>query len=113
MFGKKLKWYPLFEKSEQLESLFCGKETVVYKSFFGEILFVKHALTILAFKNKCPHQGKSLEGCWLNQNAVVCPFHKYHFSLETGRGQGLYLEKYELKIDEKGVFLGKEVWSLF
>jgi hypothetical protein len=25
----------------------------------------------------------------------------------------LYLEKYELKIDEKGVFLGKEVWSLF
>ena len=113
MLSKKLKWHLLFENEEQLEILFGVKETVVYKSFFGEVLFIKQQSSFLAFKNKCPHQGKSLEGCWLNQNTVVCPFHKYQFSLETGRGQGLYLEKYELKIDENGVFLGKEAWSLF
>lgn len=80
---------------------------------FGEVLLVKKDSGYFAFKNKCPHQGKSLEGCWIDNESIVCPFHKFNFSLKTGKGHGLYLDQYELKIDEKGVYLGKEGWTLF
>jgi nitrite reductase/ring-hydroxylating ferredoxin subunit len=113
MFGMKLKWYLLFETQAALEDYFAGKNAVVHRSMFGEVLLLKEGDKFYAFKNKCPHQGKPLDACWIDKGSVVCPFHQYHFSLETGRGHGLYLDKYDLRIDEKGVFLGKEVWSLF
>jgi len=113
MFGMKIKWYPLVENQQALEDLFAGKNTVVHRSMFGEVLLIKHNSNYLAFKNKCPHQGNPLNDCWIENDTVVCPFHQYHFSLENGRGHGMYLEKYELKFKENGVFLGKEVWSFF
>lgn len=109
----KLKWYPLFESLEAMEEEFKGKDTLVHRTMFGEVLLIKNNLEYLAFKNKCPHQGKPLNDCWIENNEIVCPFHQYHYSIENGRGQGLYLEKYELRIDEKGVFLGKESFSIF
>lgn len=113
MLSKKLKWYPLFESEQELKELFAGKNSLVHRTMFGEVVLVHHKDKYYAFENKCPHQGKRLEGCWLENDQLVCPWHQYHFALDTGRGQGLYLEKYELRINEKGVFLGKERWSLF
>jgi nitrite reductase/ring-hydroxylating ferredoxin subunit len=113
MFGMKMKWYFLFESVDEMEEHFMGKNTVVHRTMFGEALLVKDNGKYLAFKNKCPHQGKPMDDCRLEKGNVICPFHQYHFSIETGRGHGLYLEKYELRIDARGVFLGKEVWSLF
>jgi len=113
MFGMKMKWYPLFGSVQEMDDRFMGKQTLVHKTMFGEALLVKQQGTYLAFRNKCPHQGKPLNECRLEKEHIVCPYHQYHFSTETGRGQGLYLEKFELRIDENGVFLGKEVWSLF
>jgi nitrite reductase/ring-hydroxylating ferredoxin subunit len=113
MFGYKLRWYRLFENQDELDEVFYGKSTTVYRSIFGEVLLVKQQNKYSAFQNKCPHQGKPLNDCWIENNQVVCPFHKYHYSIENGRGHGLYLEKYELKIDETGVFLGKESWGFF
>lgn len=113
MFGMKLKWYPLFESLQQMEDQFMGKNTLVHRSIFGEVLLIKKNDTFLAFQNKCPHQGKPMNDCWIEHEEIICPWHRYHFSAETGRGHGLYLDKYELRIDEQGVFLGKEKWSWF
>lgn len=113
MLSKKLKWYLLFEDQQEMEDLFGVKPAIVHRTMFGEVLLVKNKNEFSAFKNKCPHQGKSLEDCWIENDKVVCPFHQYHYSIENGRGQGLYLEKYELKFENKQVFIGKEVWSLF
>jgi nitrite reductase/ring-hydroxylating ferredoxin subunit len=110
---KKLKWYPLFENQEQLEELFMGKNAAIHRSMFGTVLLAKSNGEFYAFKNKCPHQNKPLEDCTIENGNVVCSFHRYHFSLEDGRGHGLCLDKYELKIENDQVFLGKEVWSLF
>lgn len=66
-----------------------------------------------AFKNRCPHQNKSLAGCKVHEGHVVCPVHQYSFSLEDGRGHGLYLENYPIEYRENGVFVGIEKWSLF
>jgi nitrite reductase/ring-hydroxylating ferredoxin subunit len=113
MLRRKLKWYKLFENVQELDALFSYRPSAVYRSMFGEVLLVKHESEYAAFRNKCPHQGKSMEGCRVIGDSVVCPFHHYHFSLQHGRGHGLYLDKYELRIDEDGVYLGKEGWSWF
>jgi nitrite reductase/ring-hydroxylating ferredoxin subunit len=113
MLSRKLKWYPLFETKKEFENLFAGKNTVVHRSFFGEVLFVKNDAGYHAFKNRCPHQNKPLNGCWTDDNHIVCPFHKYHFNIESGQGHGTYIEKYELRFLEGKVEIGKDVWSLF
>ena len=113
MFGRKIKWHHLFESTEALEAVFHGRSTCIHTSLFGSVLLVKTQGNYYAFKPVCPHQNKPLTACSIEEDHVVCPFHHYRFSLKTGRGHGMYLEQYALRIDEKGVFLGKEGWSLF
>lgn len=113
MFRKKLKWYRYFESKEELDALFLINHSAVYQNMFGEVLFIKEGDEYHAFKNKCPHQNKPLNGCTIHDGHIVCPFHHYHYSLNDGRGHGLYVDKYALKIDESGVFVGKEKISWF
>lgn len=113
MFQKKIKWYLLFESKEEFDALFNIRNSVVHKTMFGEYLMIRDQGNYYAFKNKCPHQKKSLEGCTINNGNIICPFHQYQFSLENGRGHGLYIDKFPIKIDATGVFVGKEVFSLF
>ena len=113
MLSKKLKWYLLFEDRSELEDLLAAKQSVVYKNIFGEVLLVKSNGAIYAFKNKCPHQNKPLNNCSIEENHIVCPFHRYHFSVDTGQGHGTYLHKYELRFTNGIVEIGKEVWKWF
>lgn len=111
--SRKIKWTPLVKNEKALKDLFAVGDTVVYRTMFGTVLLVWNGEEVHAFKNQCPHQNKPMDGCWIENDSVVCPYHRYRYSLKTGRGQGLYLEQYELKITDEGVFLGKEGWSLF
>lgn len=113
MFERSIKWQKIFETKEALIEHFGAKDTKLFKNSFGEIMLAREGETFYAFENKCPHQNKSLEGCSINDGAIICPWHKYAFSCETGRGHGLYLEKYLLKFEDSAVFIGKEGWSLF
>ena len=113
MFNRIIKWQKIFETKDELIDHFGTKPTVLFKNTFGEIMLAREGDEFYAFENKCPHQNKSLVGCVIDEGMIVCPWHKYAFSCETGRGHGLYLEKYPLKFNEDGVFIGKEGWSLF
>ena len=99
----KIRWKAIEESNLKKYLLFA----------FGEIMLAREGEKFYAFQNKCPHQNKSLEGCSIDEGAIICPWHKYAFSCETGRGHGLYLENYPIKFEENGVFIGKEGWSLF
>jgi nitrite reductase (NADH) small subunit len=37
-----------------------------------------------ALDNLCPHRGGPLGGGWLEDRAVVCPWHSWAFSVSTG-----------------------------
>lgn len=114
MLGKRIKWYCIAENRAELDALFTVRNTVVQKAAFGEFILVLHNNTFVAFKNKCPHQGKPLNGCTITDDHVVCPFHHYHFSLHDGRGHGLCLETYPIEFrTNKTVWIGVERWSLF
>lgn len=109
----KLTYYKIFDSEGELEEALLSSETRIIKTFHGEFLFVKRNTEFLVFEAKCPHQGKKLQGCWVEDNQVICPVHQYGYSLKDGKGHGMCLTKYPLKIDEKGVFIGKEKFSLF
>ena len=55
-----------------------------------------------AFETRCPHaRGPLLQG-WVNdQGALVCPWHRFAFDLETGRclKGGSTLQIYPVRID--------------
>lgn len=105
--------YLIFPSLKDFDGIFSYKNTVVHKTYHGEFLFVRAKDKYLAFSSKCPHQGKPMHDCWIENNHVVCPFHQFHFSMETGRGHGLHLDNFEIEIEDQGVFLIMEKWSLW
>lgn len=113
MFEFRIKWRVAIESAQVLDQKFAGKDHCVTASPFGEVLWVRTEDTLYAYKNKCPHQNKPLNDCHIQGGYIICPFHKYHFSLENGRGHGTSMFRFDVKIEDGKIWLGKEVFSLF
>ncbi|HEU0064822.1 MAG TPA: nitrite reductase (NAD(P)H) small subunit [Flavisolibacter sp.] len=70
-----------------------------------------------ACAQKCPHaSGLFVEGYIDAVGNVVCPIHRYKFSLKNGRnitGEGYFLKVYPVELRENGVYVGidKPWWS--
>ncbi|MBV8254848.1 MAG: Rieske 2Fe-2S domain-containing protein [Chitinophaga sp.] len=67
---------------------------------------------LFAFAYKCPHaSGIMADGFIDNAGNVVCPLHRYRFSIKNGRnvsGEGYFLKTYPVEQREDGYFLGME-----
>lgn len=100
---------PLSELNDLLEF----QNPYFLKNAFHDLMILRKEEQIYAMKSKCPHQGKSLEGCWVDGNKVVCPVHQFAFSLENGRGHGLYLDRFDTRINDGWLQIKKERWSFF
>ena len=59
---------------------------------------------------KCPHaSGKMVSGFIDPLGNIVCPLHRYKFSLKNGRnvsGEGYFLKIYPIEEREDGIFVG-------
>ena len=70
-----------------------------------------------AFAYKCPHaSGIMAEGYVDAVGNVVCPVHRYKFSLQNGRntsGEGYYLKTYPVELREAAVYVGLPDGGLF
>jgi nitrite reductase/ring-hydroxylating ferredoxin subunit len=119
LFEKKINWYKLFDSvpaaSRQIsegrvQTIYVGKK---------KICIAHTSEGFFAVNDKCPHNGASLgNGYCTAEGSVVCPVHRYHFDLKTGRaksGLGDFVETYPIEVREDGLFIGfKEiVWNLF
>lgn len=73
------------------------------------ICLAKHNNLLFACTQKCPHAGALLAGGHLDAlGNLVCPLHKYKFSLKNGRnvsGEGYYLKTFKTEERENGVFV--------
>jgi nitrite reductase/ring-hydroxylating ferredoxin subunit len=69
------------------------------------------------FAYKCPHASGIMADGYLDAAGnVVCPVHRYKFSLANGRntsGEGYYLKTYPMQVSGEGVFVGLEEGGLF
>ena len=76
-----------------------------------------HDNTIHACTNKCPHAGGTLAEGYLDVSGnIVCPLHRYKFSMQNGRnisGEGYYLKTFPVEIRNEGVFVGIADSSMF
>jgi len=113
MFSDKTRSYLLAESKVDFLAKFNELQERKIQLPFGEVLFVRKDENVFALKNKCPHQGKPLEGCEIQDKHVVCPWHQYKFNLENGRGHGLYLETYKLEETQEGFYLLYTYFSWF
>ena len=73
------------------------------------ICLVGYEGKIYAISATCPHAGAELSGGWCKDGKIICPFHRYSYSLETGKGdpgQNDYVDTYPVEIREDGVYVG-------
>ena len=67
---------------------------------------------VFAFAFKCPHAGGILADGYIDAlGNVVCPLHRYKFSMANGRnvtGEGYYLKHWPVECREAGVFVEME-----
>lgn len=113
MFSDKTRKYQIADSKQEFLARFGEGNQIIEKFLFGEVIFVRENEKVYAFKNKCPHQGAKLNGCWLEGNKIVCPLHQYKFDVENGRGHGHYLENYQLEENEQGFNLLRTYFSWF
>ncbi|RAJ85314.1 3-phenylpropionate/trans-cinnamate dioxygenase ferredoxin subunit [Chitinophaga dinghuensis] len=106
--SKQYTWYKLDETSlpvteSDIKILEVNGKKLCCTLFGGQLF---------AFAYKCPHaSGIMADGFIDNAGNVVCPLHRYRFSIKNGRnvsGEGYYLKTYPVEQREDGYFLGME-----
>lgn len=118
-FKKQIHWYKIFNTIESANA-FVKIGNVNTLNVGNKKICIAHTSEgFFAVNDKCPHNGASLSnGYCTSENSIVCPVHRYHFDLKTGRaksGGGECAETYPIEIRPDGVFVGlsETVWKLF
>lgn len=74
------------------------------------ICLTLHNNIFFAVQDRCTHNGESLSKGHVNYlGEVICPWHNYRFSLQTGRessSRSADLISYPIRINEDGFFIG-------
>ena len=72
---------------------------------------------LFACTHKCPHAGGIMADGYIDAlGNIVCPLHRYKYSLQNGRntsGEGYYLKTFPIEIRNEGIFVGIGSNSLF
>ena len=82
-----------------------------------KICIALHNDTLFACAAKCPHAGGTMAHGYVDAlGNIVCPLHRYKFSLEHGRstsGEGYFLKVYHVENRSDGVFIGFQQNNFF
>ena len=119
MFEKKTNWYKLFDSAEAAARMLPVGAVTTMQVGKKKICLAHTAEGFFAVNDKCPHNGASLgNGYCTNEGSVVCPLHRYHFDLRTGRaksGLGDVVETYPIEQREDGLYIAfrETAWKLF
>lgn len=73
------------------------------------ICLVGYEQQVYALSASCPHAGAELAGGWCKDGKIICPFHRYSYSLQSGKGdpgQNDFVNTYPVEVREDGVYVG-------
>ena len=105
-----LTWHPIALSLSEISFGPCGLAEVEVGG--KKICLVNHPQGLRACSAKCPHAGASMVEGWLDSGGnLVCPLHRYRFSLLNGRnvsGEGYFLKSYPIEVREDGIYVGIE-----
>ncbi|MBL7768312.1 MAG: nitrite reductase (NAD(P)H) small subunit [Flavipsychrobacter sp.] len=101
-------WVKVAESIGQLS--FSGNQIALAELEGRPICIGRYKEKLFAFAHKCPHaSGLFSEGFIDALGNVVCPVHRYRFSMASGRnvsGEGYYLKHWPVEEREDGVYVG-------
>jgi nitrite reductase/ring-hydroxylating ferredoxin subunit len=111
-FEKKYHWHKIAESTAEITRR--GERNIAYVKVAGkEICITHYNQELYACTAKCPHAGGHLHEGWLDQMGnIVCPLHRYRYSVANGRntsGEGYHLKTYPIRENDDGVFVGIDV----
>jgi 3-phenylpropionate/trans-cinnamate dioxygenase ferredoxin subunit len=112
---KKIKWHKVaaFEN----EIFFQQNGIAVVDVNAKKICLTKFGERLYAFAFKCPHAGGIMADGFIDAvGNVVCPLHRYKYSIMNGRntsGEGFYLKTWPAEQREDGIYIGIEESGLF
>jgi nitrite reductase/ring-hydroxylating ferredoxin subunit len=104
------KWYKI---ADGVQLLSWQTNAMCITAINGKkITLGKYNNQVFAFAHKCPHAGGIMADGFIDATGnVVCPLHRYKFSLAKGRnitGEGYYLKKYKVEEREDGLYVELE-----
>lgn len=119
MVEKRYSWHKIADHITGLD--FADNNMAVVELKGKKICIGKHNELAFAFAYKCPHAGGFLADGYIDaMGNVVCPLHRYKYSLQSGRnvsGEGYYLKHWPVELRKDGVFVGIEdkgnIWDIF
>ena len=111
MMEKTYRWHKVAESSAEL--MMGGKSIALVRAAGRDVCVSLHQQQLYGCAAKCPHASGALHQGWVSAlGELVCPLHRYRFSLANGRntsGEGYFLKTYPVKEDDDGVWVGLEV----
>jgi nitrite reductase/ring-hydroxylating ferredoxin subunit len=113
--SKTYKWYKIADTIEEI--IFSSDGLVELEVSGKKICIALKNKTLFACTAKCPHAGGNMSHGYVDAlGNIVCPLHRYKFSLANGRntsGEGYFLKNYPIEIRVNGIFVGFEETSMF
>jgi len=113
--NKKYSWYKIADQLSEISFSENGLASVQVND--KTICVANHGGQLFACTQKCPHAGGFMADGYIDAlGNIVCPVHRYKFSLQTGRntsGEGYYLKIFPVEIRENGIFVGFPENNLF
>ena len=115
MTDKQYTWYKIADSQEEINFSLNGMAELEVSG--KTICIAQHNKTLYACTQKCPHAGGRLADGYLDPAGnIVCPRHRYKFSLQNGRnvsGEGYYLKTFRIEMRIDGIFVEIADSSLF
>ena len=108
-------WYKIAESIAEINFAENGMATL---TIAGKTITVAlHNKLIFACTKKCPHAGGILADGYIDTlGNIVCPMHRYKFSLQNGRnvsGEGYFLKTFCVEERADGVFIKLDDTAFF
>lgn len=103
-------WHKVFSSEEEAKAQVAVRKLHLLEVDGRAICFARTAAGFFALDDACPHMGHALSRGTTNYlNEVICPWHSYRYSLESGREcdyrtRNAVLHPVELRSD--GVYIG-------
>jgi nitrite reductase/ring-hydroxylating ferredoxin subunit len=113
--NKKYTWHKIAASIEEINFSVNGLAEVTAGN--KSICIALHQNELFACTQKCPHAGGIMADGHIDATGnIVCPLHRYKYSLNNGRntcGEGYFLKTFPVEMRLEGIFVGLEKNNLF